>query len=555
MNHIGVGKSPLVARNRLRYIPPSFKKQNGAENSSGDGVLTDIIENEEPNDPSSLSNFLPSDGIATLLTTTYSLLILCFFKLLLDRIRPGATNNSKQNLSIPSGDEDSQEQLPNLDPPNDAGEAKANLRIPEIPSDLSFGKFEKPKSTDILPEDLLTPSILKNKYTNLYESMFEVDSDEEDTLDLTAQYGTSLGISEGSNYTPETGNYDSNGYINNQSIYDQYIETGDHSFNPLDTIDTSAYIVGARHLSRNAQLQPKQDTSFSLEPSDEYDHVVSKFYTPFKPVPRKAFSLTDAILASIPSSSLSGFLRRERECIQDLILNERKAKLSVILPLSSQQLQVVNNFWSARQNSPVVSAFSIDISTRDLGTLADGRWLNDNIIDFYLNMVTERYPGVYCWTTHFFTTLKSKGYQGVARWAKRRKVNVTEKSLVITPINIMSTHWAVAIIDNEAATISYYDSLASKGNLNAVQLLQQYMTKESERLLVTPREYTLHPNMNTPQQLNGFDCGVFSCTVAKYISGKMPLTFTQDDMKTIRRRMAYEIIQKSFLEKLPSSHL
>lgn len=570
MNHLGVGLSPLVSRNRLRYIPPRL-------NRSLQGITYDFSSDGYPSrDPSlkeehllddqdassvQLSSYFSSDGIATILSTTYSLLIVCFLKSLLDRMRPNSTQTSTQNSR-----QVSTTNLVALQDEQPKREAEKLLeRIETIAEEPMRGGHMKSQSTaetsDILPLELFGPSISKNKYTNLYESMFEVDSSDDELINLTSQYGTSLGISETSDYKPKLGKYESTpaydeslyigNSINDMSIYNS-------AFNPLDTINTSSYILEARrgNAFSSASSYHATNTTLELEPSDEYDSIVSKFYTPFKPVPRKQFSLTDAIMASIPSSSLSSFLRRERECIQDLILNERKAQISKITPLSPKQLLVVDQYWTLRQaNGPIVSAYSIDITVRDLCTLADGHWLNDNIIDFYLNMVSERFPEVYCWTTHFFTTMKSKGYQGVARWAKRRKVNVTEKNLIVVPINIMSTHWAVAVIDNVAATISYYDSLASNGNLNAVQLLQQYMIKECERLLVQPKEYVLHANMKTPQQLNGFDCGVFSCTVAKFISGKQPLTFGQNDMKTIRRRMAYEIINKSLLENSSASHL
>ncbi|RKP29876.1 cysteine proteinase [Metschnikowia bicuspidata] len=382
------------------------------------------------------------------------------------------------------------------------------------PLDGASAAWTAQKSPDVLPRELVGLSMSQNNYSNLYESMFEVDSDDE-MIDLNAQYGSSLRISEDSHRKP--------GLFGTASFT---LPADDM----LDGIDLSA--------------------------ADEYDKAVSKFYMPLKPVPRKPFSLTEVIMASIPAPSLTSFLRRERAHIQDLILNERKAKLARITPLPPQQLQVVNRYWQMRQASaPVVSAYSIDITVRDLSTLADGRWLNDNVIDFYLNMVAERYPDVYCWTTHFFTTLKSKGYAGVARWAKRRKVTLTDKKLIAVPINIMSTHWAMAVVDNEAETISYYDSLASKGNLNAVQLLQHYMAKECERLQVAPVWYTLQPHMETPQQLNGFDCGVFSCSVAKFVCGRMALSFSQSDMATLRRRMAFEIILKSLLEDTPRAHL
>ncbi|OBA21812.1 cysteine proteinase, partial [Metschnikowia bicuspidata var. bicuspidata NRRL YB-4993] len=281
---------------------------------------------------------------------------------------------------------------------------------------------------------------------------------------------------------------------------------------------------------------------------DEYDKVIRNFYTPIRPVPPPKYSLTDAMLAAIPSYDFSQFLRKERERIQAVIFLERKASQSKIKPLSDSQLAIVESKWKARNtNERIVSDFSIDITVKDIQTLKDSSWLNDNVIDFYLNLVAARSTGIFCWTTHFFSTLKSKGYQGVARWAKRKKVNLLEKDLVIVPINIMSTHWALAVIDNQAKLISYYDSLASRGNLKALQLLSEYMSKESERLLMPQIAYTLHANVKTPQQQNGFDCGVFTCTVAKCLSEQLPLSFSQKDMRLIRRRMAYEIINNNLL--------
>lgn len=568
MNQIGVGKSPLAPRNRLRYIPPSIHRRSDqcaldtsdagkeADHSFDNGIQTSVT--DDPNQASS------HDGRLTLLSAAYSIVVIFFFRSILDRLRPNSSQTSRQpstsNLmtlqeeAIPEEPGSPLEKEP-------IQTAKSEILEPKRDLPRSSNDTKQAETSDILPLDLFGPSISKNGYSSLYESMFEVESSDEETLNLCAQYGTSLGISEHSSYIPKVSAYEAlnfnseSAYISQSSFAN---ELPDSALDPLTEIDTSAYMEGARQRlffgSTSHGVVPA--SNLGLESSEEYDRAVSKFYTPFKPAPAKEFSLTDVIMATIPSSSLSSFLRRQRDCIQDLIVNERKVQLSKINPLTPQQLQVVTQYWSSRlQNLAVVSAFSIDITVRDLGTLNDGRWLNDNIIDFYLNMVTEKYSQVYCWTTHFFTTLKSKGYQGVARWAKRRKVNVAEKSLVIVPINIMSTHWAVAVIDNDAATISYYDSLASKGNPNAVQLLQQYMLKECERLLIAPKEYTLHPNMETPQQLNGFDCGVFSCTVAKYISSQNALSFTQDDMKTIRRRMAFEIIQKNLLDNTSQPHL
>ena len=67
-------------------------------------------------------------------------------------------------------------------------------------------------------------------------------------------------------------------------------------------------------------------------------------------------------------------------------------------------------------------------------------------------------PNVFGWTTHFYTTLVQRGYQGVARWAKRKN-QCFHHGKILTPINIGNMHWALAVIDNIKKTITYYDSL------------------------------------------------------------------------------------------------
>lgn len=575
MNHIGVGKSPLATRNRLRYIPPSLSRGSAqitygftAESDDSSDSLNRAAatgySNTSSSDSSSVS-VLNTEGILTLLSTTYSLLVLYFFKSLVDRLRPGMQPKSRKSsmLNLFRLSTEAPEQVSECADASAVPQVEPANTTANTPLDGASAAWTAQKSPDVLPRELVGPSMSQNNYSNLYESMFEVDSDDE-VIDLNAQYGTSLRISEDSQYTPNTANYERASDWRDASVYvghsPDHMEPYTGAASALDKLNSTTYFASRKPgLFGTASFTlPADDMldGIDLSAADEYDKAVSKFYMPLKPVPRKPFSLTEVIMASIPAPSLTSFLRRERAHIQDLILNERKAKLARITPLPPQQLQVVNRYWQMRQASaPVVSAYSIDITVRDLSTLADGRWLNDNVIDFYLNMVAERYPDVYCWTTHFFTTLKSKGYAGVARWAKRRKVTLTDKKLIAVPINIMSTHWAMAVVDNEAETISYYDSLASKGNLNAVQLLQHYMAKECERLQVAPVWYTLQPHMETPQQLNGFDCGVFSCSVAKFVCGRMALSFSQSDMATLRRRMAFEIILKSLLEDTPRAHL
>lgn len=251
------------------------------------------------------------------------------------------------------------------------------------------------------------------------------------------------------------------------------------------------------------------------------------------------------------------------------IEKEKALKVSRIEPLTPQQLAIVSKIVSNPDASRVITSnYQIDLTVRDFKTLRPSKWLNDNIIDYYFNMISDQNPKYYSWTSHFYTTLKQKGYQGVKRWAKRRKLNVFEKSLVFIPINISSTHWALATVDNKAKTIAYYDSLNSVSSnqqleddsndeiyqprFTGLELIKTYMKGEAERLelanSVDVDEYQLLPNIKVPQQQNGFDCGVFTCICAYYLSTGRPLTYSQRDIPTFRQRMIIELFNNQLLD-------
>ena len=50
-----------------------------------------------------------------------------------------------------------------------------------------------------------------------------------------------------------------------------------------------------------------------------------------------------------------------------------------------------------------------------------------------------------------------------------------------------------------------------------------------------------------PQQMNGSDCGMFTCKFAEYLSRRARFTFSQSDMPYFRRRMVYEISKNVLL--------
>lgn len=53
---------------------------------------------------------------------------------------------------------------------------------------------------------------------------------------------------------------------------------------------------------------------------------------------------------------------------------------------------------------------------------------------------------------------------------------------------------------------------------------------------------------NLPLQRNTWDCGVFACMFAEYLSRDAWPDFTQRDMEILRRRMAVELLVGRVLE-------
>lgn len=511
--------NPLTSRNRLKYFPPlKDGSVSSGHNVPVDDVTYDFLNNPAPLDEdldSYTSPPVPQKQIATqwqirdlpntilrILSASYSYLVLFLLKNVFDH-----------------SDEPNQQVIPPAPQPETVQEVQEVQAAPK-----------PPKQEPIL------------KQIGLYDSLYATDSSDDD-LDGNDQYGLSLSII---SKAPKRNipRPRETGILDSKAILNSHLDPGS---NLLDIDMSKPSVVPKSIRSPDILFTPKV-------PSTDYDDMVSKFYHHYKPFPQASTTLADSVLSNLDLYKSGNFIKEEQQHVQELITKERKAAQSAVKPLSADQQDTVYRYWRSKNASaPVVSAYSIDITVRDLLTLADGQWLNDNIIDFYLSLVTEKLPHVYCWTTHFFSTLKLKGYQGVARWAKRRKINLFEKDKIIVPINIMSTHWCVAVIDNKLNTISYHDSLASRGNLQAVELLQVYMTKEAERLGVGAPSYELLASSKTPQQQNGYDCGVFTCTVAKCISALAPLAFGQKDMHIIRQRMAYEIILKNLLEETSSA--
>lgn len=204
------------------------------------------------------------------------------------------------------------------------------------------------------------------------------------------------------------------------------------------------------------------------------------------------------------------------------------------------------------------SGFRLNISRSDMATLNNGNWLNDDVINFYLNLIMERsgaeeakekaWPRVYAFNTFFYPKLAAGGYAAVKRWT--RSVDLFSFDILLVPLHC-TLHWCLAAVDFRKHSIGYYDSLSSKGDRWPYLVrLQDYLEDESQGKKAKAMDWdgwTLGIVEDLPQQENTSDCGVFMCQYSECLSRDAPIAFGQQHMPYFRKRMAYEVLHKTLL--------
>ena len=190
----------------------------------------------------------------------------------------------------------------------------------------------------------------------------------------------------------------------------------------------------------------------------------------------------------------------------------------------------------------------IDIRGCDIKTLQGLNWLNEVIIDTYLEMLklrndaSEDLPSIAYLGTFFYKSLERFGYNSKVT----KNMNIFSLDLLFIPLHL-EVHWCLAVVDFRTFTISIYDSM-SGGNSIPLSAILGFVKKEFEKLHRSDLNeakmpaFNLINEENIPRQENGSDCGAFTLLYADFLSRNSPFSFTQKDLPYYRTRMSHEII-------------
>ena len=151
---------------------------------------------------------------------------------------------------------------------------------------------------------------------------------------------------------------------------------------------------------------------------------------------------------------------------------------------------------------------TIKIQGKDYDKLAPGKYLNDTLIDFWINWLIYRMCNisdqVHVFPSQFYTKLEQEGVESVMSWTASRKIDIFDKKYVFVPVN-KDIHWSLLVIVNPGKIVSddkeeawdqhlehpyilFMDSLRAHKKSKLQITLYKWLNAEAARLYKFDRE-------------------------------------------------------------------
>ena len=248
-----------------------------------------------------------------------------------------------------------------------------------------------------------------------------------------------------------------------------------------------------------------------------------------------------------------------------------------VINLESEFNLINNNLFSgellysqpAAQTIPLtetilVRAFNIEIKIKDTDSLTTDnnsmKLLNDNIIDFYFNMIkNSKYNKNLANDINILSSFEFKRFIKNNDYIKKDKnrINIFNSDYVLIPI-CYSDHWSLVNIHVKTKKVRYFDSLISlTTNSDRKKLINEFVSKiivhDSAKIDFSTElsDWKFRNESLIPQQTNKYDCGIFICLFAKIISYDLkilPSQFSDEYIIGYRLRMLDEIKKVELLD-------
>ena len=200
------------------------------------------------------------------------------------------------------------------------------------------------------------------------------------------------------------------------------------------------------------------------------------------------------------------------------------------------------------QSIPITST----LSQLNLNSLKGNNWISNFLIDDYCELLMAKYNNVFIFSSLFTESFfnRNKPFNHVSRYCKN--TNILEMKLVFFPI-LNSSHWFLACLNNESHEICIYDPYLQ--GVTTTILTDQHMIwlnkleKDFLKLynksrvindwIPLSKKVMLPPEI--PEQLDGFNCGIFMIEFMRHLCNNAEFKFSGQDMAKSRQRMMSEL--------------
>ena len=247
------------------------------------------------------------------------------------------------------------------------------------------------------------------------------------------------------------------------------------------------------------------------------------------------------------------------------------SKISMPPLRQSKRIAVKKALFGQGSDDDIMASNGSDsVQRKSMCTLRSGKWLNDEVITYYLKMLASRDEALsknepnrkrsHFFMSFFVTKLLDVGctngytYKHVKHWStKVPGKDIFNLKNIFFPININQSHWACAVIYMQEKRIQYYDSMGSGGSkyLSALMtyLEDEWADKKSGDLPDKENWTILNSVDGVPLQHNGCDCAVFTLMYADFLSLDRPLSFDQNYITNgCREHIASSILNGAIIE-------
>ncbi|XP_023749061.1 NEDD8-specific protease 1 [Lactuca sativa] len=174
-------------------------------------------------------------------------------------------------------------------------------------------------------------------------------------------------------------------------------------------------------------------------------------------------------------------------------------------------------------NEKILSYNDVILLQSDLTILKNPCFLNDRIIEFYFTHLSSLHsqqilflpPSITFWITNCPDTDSLSDFL--------QPLNLPSKQLIFFPVNNNDdvavaeggTHWSLLVFFQTKNLFVHHDSFHGINNHHAKRLYKRVVSYATCDLDDTETRYMEY--VRTPQQVNGFDCGLYVLAIAKEI--------------------------------------